>query len=124
MTSPIIKQVEKFIEKTPTKNALIFQEKVLTYRELGEKINSLSHSLSQRGISRGESREERYWGDGEMGKGVSRKDTWEMHRVRRNRDSKTTRDRKNVWKEKKIKKGINIYIERKNYTHTCPVAIC
>lgn len=54
MTSPIIKQVKKIIEKAPHKNALIFQGEILTYRELGEKVNNLSYSLSQRGITRGD----------------------------------------------------------------------
>lgn len=54
MISPIIKRINKFIKETPEKNALIFLDKAITYKELGNKVHSLSSSLTQKGVSRGD----------------------------------------------------------------------
>ena len=54
MTSPIIERIHQSIQKTPDKHALIFLDKVLTYKELGDAVNTLSYSLQQKGITRGD----------------------------------------------------------------------
>jgi long-chain acyl-CoA synthetase len=54
MASPIIERFSKFVIKTPEKTALIFRDQSLSYNELGEQVNRLSHSLIQGGVQQGD----------------------------------------------------------------------
>lgn len=45
--------LDKRINSTPDKTAVIFRDKKMTYRELDEKSNSLAHKLIESGVSRG-----------------------------------------------------------------------
>ncbi len=46
----IVDYFEAQVEKTPDRVALVFENKELTYRELNEKVNSLSHYLRNNGV--------------------------------------------------------------------------
>ncbi|MDU1412334.1 MAG: amino acid adenylation domain-containing protein [Clostridium sp.] len=44
---------EDMVTKYPNNNALVFKKKILTYKEVNEKANSLAHILREKGIGRG-----------------------------------------------------------------------
>ena len=54
MTSPIIERINKFIEETPDKEALIFLDQKMNYKELGDKVNNLSFALNKKGVTQGD----------------------------------------------------------------------
>lgn len=48
---PIIKYFEEQVEKTPNNIAIVFENKVLTYRELNQRANSLGAYLRENGVA-------------------------------------------------------------------------
>lgn len=51
-TKTVAKIFEEQVEKTPNAVALVFENRVMTYKELNEKANSLAYYLREKGVTR------------------------------------------------------------------------